>query len=61
MQSNELEACGKSVVIFGSIPKSNFWSVFDVFLDLLILILPYFKAISMEFYTVKCLIYINFV
>ena len=25
---------GRSVVIFGSIPKSNFWRVFDVFLDL---------------------------
>ena len=25
---------GRSVVIFGSIPKSNFWRVFDVFSDL---------------------------
>ena len=25
---------GRSVVIFGSILKSNFWRVFDVFLDL---------------------------
>ena len=24
MHSNDLEACGRSVVIFGSIPKSNF-------------------------------------
>ena len=31
---------GRSVVIFGSIPKSNFWRVFDVFLDLVNL--PYF-------------------
>ena len=45
--------------IFGSIPKSNFWRVFDVFLDLVIL--PYFNAISMDFYAVKCLIYIYFV
>ena len=30
MDSNDLEA---SVVIFGSIPKSNFWRDFDVFLD----------------------------
>ena len=22
-----------SVIIFGSIPKSNFWRIFDVFLD----------------------------
>ena len=27
----------RSVVIFGSILKSNFWRVFDVFLDLVIL------------------------
>ena len=50
---------GRSVVIFGSIPKSNFWRVFDVFLDFVIL--PYFNAISMDFYAVKCLIYIYFV
>ena len=49
---------GRSVVIFGSIPKSNFWRVFDVFLDLVIL--PYFNAISLHFYAVKCLIYIYF-
>ena len=40
MDSNDLEA---SVVIFGSIPKSNFWRVFDVFLDLVIF--AYFNAI----------------
>ena len=50
---------GRSVVIFGSIPKSNFWRVFDVFLDFVIL--PYLNAISMDFYAVKCLIYIYFV
>ena len=38
--------------------KSNFWRVFDVFLDFVIL--PYFNAISMDFYVVKCLIYIYF-
>ena len=32
---------------------------FDVFLDLVIL--PYFNAISMDIYAVKCLIYIYFV
>ena len=47
------------LVIFGSIPKSNFWHVFYVFLDLVIL--HYFNAISMDFYAVKCLIYIYFV
>ena len=37
-----------------------FWSqIFDVFLDFVIL--PYFNAISMDFYAVKCLIYIYFV
>ena len=50
---------GRSVVTFGSIPKSNFLRVFDVFLDFVIL--PYFNAISMDFYAVKCLIYIYFV
>ena len=49
----------RSVVIFGSIPKSNIWRIFDVFLDLVIL--PYFNAISMDFYAVNCLIYIYFV
>ena len=49
----------RSFVIFGSIPKSNFWCFFYVFLDLVIL--PYFYAISIDFYAVKCLIYIYFV
>ena len=42
---------------FGSIP--NFWRVFDIFLDFIIL--PYVNAISMDFYAGKCLIYIYFV
>ena len=50
MDSNDLEACGK-MFIFGSIPKSNFWRVFDVFLDLVIF--AYFNAISIDFYEVK--------
>ena len=37
---------GRSVVIFGFIRKSNFWRVFDVFLDLVILV--YFNAISID-------------
>ena len=45
---------GRSVVIFGSIPKSNFLRVFDVFLDLVIL--AYFNVISIHFYAVKCVI-----
>ena len=46
---------GRSVIIFGSIPKSGF----DVFLDLVIL--PNFNAISLDFYVGKCLIFIYFV
>ena len=51
---------GWSIVTFGSISKSNFWRVFDIFLGLIV-ILPYFNAISVDFYAVKCLIYIYFV
>ena len=54
-----LKHMGRSVVIFGSIPKSNFWHVFDIFLDLVIL--PYFNATSLDFYVTKCLINIYFV
>ena len=50
---------GGSVVIFGSIPKSNFWRVFGVFSDLVKFAL--FNAISKDLYAVKCLIYIYFV
>ena len=49
----------RSVVIFGSVPKSNFWHVFVVSLDLAIL--PYFNAISIDFYAVMCIINIYFV
>ena len=45
----------RSVIIFGSIPNLYFWRLFDL------VILPYFNAISMDFYAVKCLIYIYFV
>ena len=48
-----------TLVIFGSIPKSNFWRVFDVFLDLVIF--AYFNAISIDFYAVKSFICIYFV
>ena len=57
LHSNDLEAYGKKCFIFGSIPKSNFWRVFEVFLDLVIL--PSFNEISMDFYAVKCLICIS--
>ena len=46
------------LLFFGSIPKSNFWRVFDVFLDLVKFAL--FNAISIDFYVVKIFICINF-
>ena len=49
----------RSVVIFGSILKSNFWRVFDVFLDLVNF--AYFNAIYIDIYAVMCLINIYFV
>ena len=59
MDSNDLEACGKKCCYFWFHSEVKFWRVFDVFLDFVIL--PYFNAISMDFYAVKCLIYIYFV
>ena len=50
---------GRSVVIFGSIPKSNFWRVFVVFLDLVIFV--YFNATLINFYAVKSFVCIYFV
>ena len=38
------------IFIFGSISKSNFWPVFYLFFDLVIL--PYFNAKSMNFHAV---------
>ena len=51
MHSNDLQACGMKcgyLSLVGSIPKSNIWRVFDVFLDLVIL--PYFYAISIDLF-----------
>ena len=45
-----------SIVTFGSISKSILLRVFDIFLDFL----PYFNAISVDFYAGKCLINIYF-
>ena len=53
-----LKHVGRRVYIFRSIPKSNFRCFFDVFLDLVILV--YFNAISIDVYTVKCIICINY-
>ena len=41
------------LIIFGSILKSNFWRVFDVFLDLVKFAL--FNAITKDFYAIKSL------
>ena len=59
MHSSDLEACGKKYCYFWFHSEVKFWRVFDVFLDFVIL--PYFDAIAMDFYAVKCLIYIYFV
>ena len=59
MHSSDLETCGQKCCYFGSIPKSNFWRVFDVFLDLVKFAL--FNAIFIDFYAVKSFICIDFV
>ena len=57
MHSNDLEACGKKCCYFWFHSEVKLLTRFDVFLDLVIL--PYFNAISIQFYAVKCLIYIS--
>ena len=57
MHSNDLEV-GRSVVIL-VLFRSQIFDVFDLFLNLVIL--PYFNAIFIDFYAVKCLIFIYFV
>ena len=49
---------GRSVIIFGSILKSNFLRVYDVFSDLVIFV--YFNAISIDLYAIRCFICIFF-
>ena len=50
MHSNDLAACGKKCCYFWIHSEINLY----VFMDLVIL--PYFNAISLDFYAVKCLI-----
>ena len=50
---------GRSIIIFGSILKLNFWRVDDVFLHLVILV--YFNAISIDLYAIRWFICIYFV
>ena len=59
IRSNDLEACGMKCCYFLFHSEVNFWRFFYIFLDLVIL--PYFNAISIICYAVKCLIYIYFV
>ena len=58
MHSNDLEACGMLYCYFYS--KVKFLARFRHLFGLVV-ILPYFNAISVDFYAVKCLIYIYFV
>ena len=46
----------RSVIIFGSILKSNFWQVFDIFLDLVIL--AYLRMQCTQIYFLSCNAYI---
>ena len=50
---------GGAKIYHGGPLLQEFWRVFDVYLDLVILL--YFNAISIHFYAGKCLIYIYFV
>ena len=59
MDSNDLEAYGKKCCYFWFHSEVKFLTRFGRFLDFVIL--PYFNAMSMDFYAVKCLIYIYFV
>ena len=59
IDSSDLETCGKKCCYFLFIPKSNFWRVFDVVLDLVKFAL--FNAISINFYAVKSFICIKLV
>ena len=59
MHSNDLEACWeKCCYIWFHYEVKFFWRIFDVFFYLVIL--PYFNAISIDCYVIKCLINIYF-
>ena len=61
MHSNNLETCGKKCCYFWFHSEVKFLTRFWRFFFLELVILPYFNAISIHFYAVKCLIYIHFV
>ena len=54
MQSNDLEVLGKRCFYFLSHSEVKVMTRFDVFFDLVIL--PYFNAMSIYCYAVKCFI-----
>ena len=60
MHSNDLEACGMLYCYFWFHSKVKFLTRFRHLFGVVV-ILPYFNAISVDFYAVKCLIYIYFV
>ena len=60
MHSNYLEACGMKYCYFWFHSEVKFLTRFRHLFGLIV-ILPYFNAISIDFYAVKCLIYIYFV
>ena len=60
MHSNDLEACGMLYRYFWFHSEVKFLMRFRHLFGLIV-ILPYFNAISVDFYAVKCLIYIYFV
>ena len=60
MHGNDLEACGILYCYFWFHSKVKFLTRFRHLFGLVV-ILPYFNAISVDFYAVKCLIYIYFV
>ena len=59
MHSSDLKTCGKKCCYFWFHSEVKFLTRFDVFLDLVIFV--YFNAISIDFYSVKSFICINFV
>ena len=59
MDSNDLEAYGKKCCYFWLYSEVKFLTLFDVFLDLVIL--AYFKVIAIHLYAVKCVTSIYFV
>ena len=60
MHRNDLESCGMYYCYFWFHSEVKFLTRFRHLFGLIV-ILPYFNAISVYFYAVKCLIYIYFV